>query len=509
MNVYEQAVAELEKKFNVVGIVSLNDTQLYQRLQELYRSKFDINDKIIVIQNSADVYDYLDLPGQQLIDLQQYLRQIDISNCFVSIISGNNIETEISQIRDLYASDDVCIDFLKVNDNIDPAAAVKKDTFCPLPWMHLYVGPDGNVLPCCVADHQYPLGNINEKTPITIANSESFIQLRNNMLAGQRSKECAYCYQKEDAGLPSLRQDHIKRWTVNTTEKFNPVYLDIRLNNICNLKCRMCSSYFSSAIAQEDAELYGKSIAVGGIMKNRRRKLALEEIIEFLPTAEKIYFAGGEPLLAPEHYKILDHLVACGNTDLEIFYNTNFTRLQFRDVNVTDQWKKFSNVTIGASIDAMGSVAEYIRHGTIWKDIKYNVDQVTAQCPHVNLTVTSTVGLLNIESLVQLQKSWHLNQQLDISKFSLTVMISPNHLTVGVLPIQHKKRLDSIIADHVAWCRLEGANSLASQWDNVLSYMWNNDFSHYLTEFKRLTKIQDTNRNESFKSVFPMYQDLL
>ena len=37
--------------------------------------------------------------------------------------------------------------------------------------------------------------------------------------------------------------------------------------------------------------------------------------------AEKIYFAGGEPLLAAEHYEILNALISCGNTDLEITYN--------------------------------------------------------------------------------------------------------------------------------------------------------------------------------------------
>jgi sulfatase maturation enzyme AslB (radical SAM superfamily) len=329
------------------------------------------------------------------------------------------------------------------------------------------------------------------------------------MLAGKRSKECSACYQREDAGLPSSRQEQLERWTVDTNKQFNPVYLDIRLNNICNLKCRMCSSYFSSAIAQEEIEIYGRTAIVDGTLRNQQRKEALNEIIEFLPYAEKIYFAGGEPLLAPEHYEILERLVDCGNTNLELFYNTNFTRLQFRDIDVLELWQKFSNITVGASIDAIGNVAEYVRHGTVWSDIEKNIARLHLQCPYVNFTVTSTVGLLNARSLMQLQKSWHQTKKLDISKFSLSVMTSPDHMTVSVLPVEYKTQLDLNISDHIKWCRGHGAETLAMQWNNVLNYMWKHDSSHYLTEFKRLTTTMDKHRKESFNIVFPEYQNLI
>ena len=228
-----------------------------------------------------------------------------------------------------------------------------------------------------------------------------------------------------------------------------------------------------------------------------------------MPFAENIYFAGGEPLLAAEHYAILNALIACGNTKLAISYNTNFTTLIYRNISVLDIWKNFPNIKIGASLDAIGSVAEYVRHGTKWKTIESNLKLVKTHCPHIDFTVTSTVGLLNVSSLIDLQKTWHTDKILDLSKFSLSVMISPEHLIVSALPIEHKKRLDTLIKNHIAWCQTEGHNKLADQWYDVLNYMWSEDNSHCLTEFKRLTTLLDAHRKELLAEIVPDLKELL
>jgi radical SAM protein with 4Fe4S-binding SPASM domain len=495
---------------------------LYDKLTTLYQPVYHNNYRLLVVQDCADQYDYVDLPGIAVTTLQQYASQIDISNSFILLITNNqNITNELDQVRKLYSTDVFPIQHQVVDQLpifLPTTGTSKQDTFCVLPWIHLYVGTDGNVLPCCQADHRYPMGNVDELPISDIAKSTAFTQLRANMIAGVRSKECARCYQQEDSGLPSSRIKQNLRWshiTVDhyvadgTIDDFEPVYFDIRLNNICNLKCRMCSGYFSSAIAQEEKDLFGNKSSVESALKLQQRKFNLLKILEYLPYAEKIYFAGGEPLLASEHYEILDALIKCGNTDLEIVYNTNFTTLQYRDIVVTDLWRKFSRINIGASLDAVDNVAEYVRHGTKWNTIESNLELVKTQCPHVNFTVTSTVGLLNVASLIDLQKTWHTNRMLDISKFSLSVMIDPNHLTVCALPLTHKTRLEALIKNHIVWCQNNYAKELANQWIDVLNYMWSKDGSYHLTEFKRLTQLMDQHRNESLVKTIPEFQDLL
>jgi radical SAM protein with 4Fe4S-binding SPASM domain len=525
MNQFNNSVYQLQKLYDTAGPFYLSEffhsngnKKLYDFLTSVYQTEYSNNFRILIVQDCADVYDYQDLPGQALCALQKYANQIDISNFFIVIVTGNkNIDTELDSVQKLYSTDS-CKMQSHLVDNIEYTVTYQKqDTFCALPWMHLYVGPDGNVLPCCVADQQFPMGSINNTSVDDILKSSEFTRLRANMLSGKRSKECKRCYDQEDAGVKSTRQNHNARWsrktlTVNadgSIDKFHPKYLDIRLNNICNLKCRMCSGYFSSAIAQEEAKLFGNRVYLDSVMQSAQKTLALDEIIKYLPHAEKIYFAGGEPLLSPEHYTILNALIECNNTSLEVTYNTNFTLLTYKDILVLDLWKKFTNLTVGASLDATGSVAEYVRHGTDWSLVESNLASLKLHCPHVNFTVSSVVGLLNVSSLIDLQKTWHTNGILDISKFSLSTMIGPEHLTVCVLPRAHKARLTTEIIDHIDWCYQRQASNLAGQWSAVLTYMNNKDLSYLLPEFRRLTLTMDQYRKESFADIFTEYRDLI
>jgi radical SAM protein with 4Fe4S-binding SPASM domain len=526
MSQFENAIASQQALYDTVGPYYLSnfyqpngDKHLHNFLTSVYRAEYQPNFRILIVQDCVDTYDYADLPGRAICALQKYASQIDISNFFMLVITGNqHISTELAQVQQLYSTDSCSIQS-HIIDGVEYAVPQKtQDTFCVLPWMHLYVGTDGNILPCCVADQQHPLGNIEEQSVDSILKLPVFNQLRKNMLSGLRNKECSRCYTQEDAGLQSDRLSHNNRWQNikqddlnkdGSIDNFNPMYLDIRLNNICNLKCRMCSGYFSSAIAQEEVVLFGKTESVQSSLKLQQRNLGLKEILEYVPSAKKIYFAGGEPLLSAEHYEILDALISCGNTNLEITYNTNFTTLNYRGRSVLDLWKQFSNIKIGASLDAENDVAKYVRHGTNWSTIESNLELVKSQCPHVNFTVTSTVGLLNVDSLIKLQQQWHISKKLHISKFSQSIMISPDHLTVCALPLEHKQRLERVINHHIAWCKENNANGVAKQWNNVLNYMWSKDSSHCMAEFKRLTQIMDQHRNESLAKAIPELTNLL
>lgn len=523
----ENLLSELQQKYDCSDPIYLSnffkpngEKWLYELLSSLYQAEYKNNYRILVVQDCNDVYDYTDLPGQAITALQKFGSQIDISNYFILLLSNNpEVEEELEQAQKLYSADSNPIQHCVVTSL---PLAVKthtvSDTFCIYPWMHLYIGTDGNILPCCHGIQQHPLGNIRIQSIDAILKSDKFNQLRKNMLSGQRSKECKRCYDFEDADQPSPRLRAVETWKHlknidfnqdGTIDKFEPVYIDVRLSNICNLKCRMCSGYFSSAIAQEDAELFGNYSHINDSLHNQDRKIGLTEILDYVPFAEQIYFAGGEPLLSSEHYEILNRLIECNNTDLKLLYNTNFTNLSFKNQSVTNLWNKFSNVTIGASLDAMSEVAEYVRYGTNWNTIEQNLICLKKESPHVKFTVTSTVGFMNVKSLIELQKQWHNNNILNISKFSLNTTISPDHLTVRILPEHHKTRLSTLIKNHITWCKDNQANTLASQWQDTIDYMLEADHVHYLDEFTRITNTLDTHRNQSFVKVFSEFQDLL
>jgi organic radical activating enzyme len=83
-----------------------------------------------------------------------------------------------------------------------------------------------------------------------------------------------------------------------------------------------------------------------------------DQLDSLLPHIEEIYFAGGEPLLMDEHYRLLDRLAERGLFDTPLRYNTNFSETRYKGRDVFDIWAQFSNVKVSASVDATGGRGE-------------------------------------------------------------------------------------------------------------------------------------------------------
>jgi len=515
MTEINQALEQLKKEYCVLGtfyysILAKHNGEkiLYDWLYTHHKDYFEPNERLVFVQDCGDVYEYNDELGNHTTAIQKALKVVDITNCFVTVLTTNkNITRELALVTDT----DV-INHVVVPGEYDPIFPTFGDTFCPLPWMHLHIAPDGGVLPCCAGDTNYPLGNIDQDNLVDIYNNTNFQKLRQGLLTGKHPKECQHCWIKEKTGIRSHRLDHTEQYHVSETrldglvDQFNPTTLDIRINKVCNLKCRSCSPHLSSAIAQEVQGIYNVDWPT---LNNRQRKSVMPELLLLLPNSEHIYFAGGEPLLAPEHLAMITELIKIKNTNLNIFYNTNFMQLDFRGNSFTNLWKEFSDITIGASLDAHGPVAEYLRHGTVWSTIESNLKRLQNEAPHVKFRVTSTVGFLNIESLIELQRDWTERKLISIDQFSISQIIFDSFFSAQAAPIHHKRRLTQIIKDHQAWLDSQGGQELLTRWQQVIDYMWLEDCTHLLSEFQRTMTNQDRYRNESFHKVLPKFTDIM
>lgn len=521
-----ELIESIQAQYDIQTILKFSDfdavngkNAVYDQLKSVHKDAYTQDERILIVQDRADIYHYPDLPGLTLTNLQKILAEIDISNDFVLLVTNDaQVLQDVETVRHLYSSNQHAIQVMLDNSGAAfERKLAKGDTLCVLPWLHVYVGPDGNVLPCCHAEQKFPLGNINQDDLDVISNSPQFRRLRQNMLDGYKCKECASCYAIEEFGQISARnlfnRKYLHRLTSHsqltaTVDQFNPIYLDIRASNICNLRCRMCSPYFSSSLAQENKEIFGQD-AGQDFLLNADRKQLLAQLQKWLPTAERIYFAGGEPLLTAEHYDIMDALIAHDNRNLEIFYNTNLTTLKFRERSVLDLWKHFTNVTVGASLDCQGAQAEYIRYGSDWQAIMHNIDDIKSQCSHVRLMITSIATMIGTQSLIDAQKQLVVDGKINIENFTVRPLHMPRHLSLTALPQHHKISLAAVIERHILWCNSRGSESLGQQWKTVLEYMMSCDDQYQLHEFRRLTKIYDQHRNQSFAKIFPVYQDLL
>lgn len=370
-------------------------------------------------------------------------------------------------------------------------------TFCILPWIHFYANPDGTVLPCCIGDHNHPLGNVRNDSVIDIWSNDKFKSMRANMLAGNKCNECSACYNNEDNNVKSFRQsvnEDYKEYIDNALKEgispsVNLKYLDIRWSNICNLKCRSCSSTYSSSWAKEDKkkEVF---IFAGG---DNNDKL-YNQLLPYFSGLKEIYFAGGEPLLMEKHYEILDYLIATGNTNIKLRYNTNLTNLHFKKKPVTEYWKQFKNVNVFASLDSWGPRAEYIRDGTDWNTVEQNIKAIKQQTPHVNLTMSTVVSVFNISTLPEFVDYLLDNNLYDKKNFEPYYynLINPSYYSVNVLTDEQRDLIKE---------KLLSSNH---DFSNVISYLENAVYDPALrVKFEQVTTHYDNIRNQSFSTTFP------
>ena len=293
----------------------------------------------------------------------------------------------------------------------------ENESFCMLPWIHLHAYPDGRAYPCCFAFDPYPVGDLNKQSLKEVWDGEKMREMRLRMLSGKKSRECMKCYDQEKSGFFSLRLSSNKHFghhvgLVDATKPDGSVdfvmkYWDIRFSNLCNMACRSCGTWFSSNWYEDHKKLTGAPPNHAKIMRVGRSTNDLwEQMLESFEHTEQFYFAGGEPIIMEEHYRILKELDKRKMYHVRLIYNTNFSRTKFKDIDVFELWNKFDSVSIGASLDAEGPRGELMRKGTVWEYIVANRKRMMEVCPNVDFYISATVGLINSLHIPDFHKNW-------------------------------------------------------------------------------------------------------
>jgi MoaA/NifB/PqqE/SkfB family radical SAM enzyme len=389
-------------------------------------------------------------------------------------------------------------------------------TFCIYPWIHLHAYPTGEAYPCCHAEMVYPVGNTRFKTLEEIYRDAPMRELRKDMLNERPNPACGRCYEQEEAGFFSGRKSankhhghHIKRID---DDKFQMSYWDIRFSNLCNLSCRSCGHIFSSSWYQDQAKL------AGGDWKDRNRVLNYagrtetdmwEQLVPHLDYVEQIYFAGGEPLMMDEHYNILDELERRERFDVRLIYNTNFTHVKLKNRTVFDYWKKFKSVAVGASLDAMGPRAEYIRKGTDWANVERNRAQMLETCPNVDFYISPTLSIMNAMHLTDFHYDWVQKGFIRPQDLNINILQDPGYYRIDIAPMHYKQLIQDKFEDHLAWLRPEDTLQRATVgFESAINFMMSTDNTHLLPKFWSKTHELDAIRNEHILDVIPELKEL-
>jgi MoaA/NifB/PqqE/SkfB family radical SAM enzyme len=384
---------------------------------------------------------------------------------------------------------------------------IPHDKFCVLPWVSLETSPVGTVRPCCLAEEEL-VDNAGDKFNLataefgTIQNSHSMRQLRQEFIDGKQPQTCRKCWREERSGRTSKRMHTLNRlkhmlahetdWTLDAKPL---MFLDLKLGNICNLKCRICGSWSSSTFATEElAHLPSTEDRKSNHHYHMLRQGAWprenlqfwKEIEQVSDQIEYIEFTGGEPFMIQEHFNLLQGLVDKGIAgNIEIHYNTNGT--QYPE-NAAEIWQHFKLVEIAVSIDDVGARFEYQRSNAVWAEVVDNIKRFKTlrdSYSNIQLQFCCTVNVFNVYYLKELADFVYAQ---DFDYVYWNMMHEAYYFSISTLPESAKLA----VTEHLK--SAEVVDSVAREFEQIIKFM-NNGTS--LDGFILRMKIADLDRKRS------------
>jgi len=270
---------------------------------------------------------------------------------------------------------------------------------CMLAWNHMAVSMKNTTRPCC----RFVVGNDENYTPEDAMEpyDDKYRWLRKNMLEGKKSKECSLCYTE---GKHSMRwaanNIHFKLEEVNLTEDFDKMRsIELSLDNLCNLQCKMCDSLFSSQLYYRDDFLMND---LG--LRGRSPTKIPKQRIEYLKSLnvdwkhlEKVKILGGEPFFSPNFPKLIDFLIEkCKVEDVLLEIITNSTN-RLNEIMV-EKLNRFRKIILTGSIDGTNDYNSYQRWGSPgWEESLEIYKEYLSQLKNIEKGhIHSTYSLLNL-----------------------------------------------------------------------------------------------------------------
>lgn len=290
---------------------------------------------------------------------------------------------------------------------------------CVLPFTHLATHPDGHTSFCCISEHKNCASHakrggkaisLNDLSIREMINSDTYKEVRLEMLDGKEPSACKRCYDEERAGIKSKRQEENGRYLESSMPVIENLqedgtivdmdfqFVELRLGNICNLKCRTCNPVSSSkwkkdySVLQKELDFVTDYSSVDdGVWFEKDSFWG--ELLHNGKNLKRIYVNGGEPTLVEKHFAFLYNLIERGMApQIDLWYNINVTNLP---TNLLTMWKSFKSITVTASVDDLRGRNEYIRSGSEW-DVNLLNLSILRSTDWIDLSICQTLSAYNI-----------------------------------------------------------------------------------------------------------------
>lgn len=412
-------------------------------------------------------------------------------------------------------------------------------SFCTKAFAALTVTPSGAVSPCClfertICDENKRPYKIWENEVESFYNSSFMTEIRSKMIKGERIDACRQCYQVEDNGGISQRMTaNLESYEIieeyDSDQNYLPVSLDLKINNVCNLKCRMCQPRDSNQVHKEFKKIITEvpsfAFYSNTNMKDADLGIDLDLIPEWdgsssfikslnslLPNLKKISVVGGEPLLSQSFYDLLDVCIAQGYAkSIYIAITTNLSKVPVN--KLLSYQREFKSFLINISLDATDEELSYIRYPSDFNQIKENFEKIYLPDHglHISYQFSPTVQIYNILSLHKifyfvedlLEKGYRLSK----TPIHITFLEYPMHLNIRILPKNAREeaivKLRRIFRECPLLMTYAPVVLNLNQIINTLQNDFHTESDKYLQNFIHYTSVLDKERGQSFAEYLP------
>jgi MoaA/NifB/PqqE/SkfB family radical SAM enzyme len=351
--------------------------------------------------------------------------------------------------------------------------------------------------------------DLNKDNLETIYKSQYMQDLRQQFRAGEKPATCKLCWDEEAAGRTSKRINSRIRlkelyskvdWENNNPDQL--WFLDLKLGNICNLKCRICGSWSSSKWAAEELEYMPKGfdkkqhiayqwLKQGAWPRNPETNF-WDNLKQLLPNIKYLEFTGGEPWLIQEHFDLLEYAVAQGySKNIDIHYNTNATQMPNEfDAKI---WREFGRVDIAFSIDNVGTRFEYERYGANWNLANKIIDYVHYSQTTMSNITTQLCFTINIQNVYYLDELLLWADSKNFGSVYFNMMHNPEHMSIQQMTPQAQELVLNKLKTSV-WTK----NTYQREIDNLITFIQQgpgSDGQDFLEKMQRT----DAYRKQNFK----------
>lgn len=365
------------------------------------------------------------------------------------------------------------------------------ESWCPLPWLSVEVRNNGD-LRMCPHSHRGSGNGLLRKLDGSVYNARSddiqesrnsalLCEVRKHILDGKWHDACQRCKQDIDAGIPSANHAEAQLWQpwldVDKARQYTrddgsldtavmPLrHYGLRFGNKCNLKCRSCNPtesdyWYEDYISLWNTDTYDESFGQVKLRRNDRGKLLpdpnryswyesesfWQQLHDGSENIVRVHTSGGEPTIILEQYAFLQRCINFGIADrITIEYNSNCTAIPPRAWHM---WEHFKEIRIGASIDGIGTVNDYIRYPSDWSEIEQTIDRMDAYDDiNFSIWIASTVMIYNVWYLPDLIE-WVIKKQFrkigwlpSRPLIQFHALSGPKHLSVHILPSKVKQEI--------------------------------------------------------------------